>query len=121
MRHRVAGRKLGLPTDQRMALLKNLVSAVIEHEAIETTAGRARETQKMVEKMITGAREDTVHRRRLARRVLGGTARGEMLIAKLFTEVGPRFASRPGGYTRVTKIGFRRGDSAERVRLELVE
>ncbi|MDH7569209.1 MAG: L17 family ribosomal protein, partial [Armatimonadota bacterium] len=79
MRHRVAGRKLGLPTNQRMALLKNLVRAVIDHEAIETTEGRAKEAQRMVEKMITGAREDTVHHRRLARRVLGGNDYGEHL------------------------------------------
>ncbi|MBI3948788.1 MAG: 50S ribosomal protein L17 [Armatimonadetes bacterium] len=121
MRHRVAGRKLGLPTNQRMPLLKNLVQAVIEHGAIETTAGRGRETQRMVEKIITGAREDTVHKRRLARRVLGGTARGEALIARLFNEVAPRYVDRPGGYTRLTKVGHRRGDAAMRVKLELVD
>lgn len=124
MRHRVAGRKLGLPTDQRMALLKNLVQAVIEHEAIETTAGRARETQKMVEKVISTAREDTLHNRRMARRLLGGNARGEALVTKLFTNIAPRFSGRSGpggGYTRLTKLGPRRGDAAERVKLELVE
>jgi len=121
MRHRVAGRKLGLPSDQRMALLKNLVQAVIEYEAIETTAGRGRETQRMVEKVITTAREDTIHNRRMARRLLGGNERGETLVHKLFTEVAPRYANRSGGYTRLVKLGPRRGDGAERVKLELIE
>ncbi|NLC58709.1 MAG: 50S ribosomal protein L17 [Armatimonadetes bacterium] len=121
MRHRVAGRKLGLPSDQRMALLKNLVQAVIEYESIETTAGRGRETQRMVEKVITTAREDTIHNRRMARRLLGGNERGETLVHKLFTEVAPRYANRSGGYTRLVKLGPRRGDGAERVKLELIE
>ncbi|HEX2999521.1 MAG TPA: 50S ribosomal protein L17 [Armatimonadota bacterium] len=121
MRHRVAGRKLGLPSDQRMALLKNLVQSVIEQGAIQTTAGRGRETQRMVEKVITRAREDSLHNRRLARRVLGGNERGEALVNKLFTEIGPRYTSRNGGYTRLTKIGPRRGDAAEVVKLELIE
>lgn len=121
MRHRVAGRKLGLPSDQRMALLKNLVQAVIEYESIETTAGRGRETQRMVEKVITAAREDTIHNRRMARRLLGGNERGETLVHKLFTEVAPRYANRSGGYTRLVKLGPRRGDGAERVKLELIE
>lgn len=120
MRHRVAGRKLGLPSDQRMALLKNLVQAVIEHEAIETTAGRGRETQRMVEKIISTAREDSLHNRRQTRRILGGNARGEYLVHKLFAEIAPRYANRPGGYTRLVKIGPRRGDAATRVRLELI-
>lgn len=121
MRHRVAGRKLGLPTNQRLPLLKNLVRAVVEYGAITTTEGRAKETQRIVERLISDAREDTVHRRRLARRVLGGTALGEALIARLFTEVAPRYANRPGGYTRLTRIGRRRGDAAVLVRLELIE
>jgi large subunit ribosomal protein L17 len=94
---------------------------VIDHEAIETTAGRGRETQRMVEKVITAAREDTVANRRQARRLLGGSNRGEELVAKLFTQIAPRFVGRNGGYTRLTKLGPRRGDAAERVLLELVE
>ncbi len=121
MRHRVAGRKLGLPSDQRMALLKNLVQAFIENESVQTTAGRGRETQKMVEKVISGAREDSLHHRRTARRLLGGNARGETLVHKLFTEIAPRYTDRPGGYTRLVKMGPRRGDGAEVVLLSLVE
>ncbi|MBI2842786.1 MAG: 50S ribosomal protein L17 [Armatimonadetes bacterium] len=115
MRHRVAGRKFDLPTDQRLALLRGLVRALLEHEKIETTEPRAKDVSSIAEKVITTAKEDTLHARREARKVLND----EYLVKKLFDQIAPRFADRPGGYTRITKIGFRRGDAAPMVQLEL--
>lgn len=115
MRHRVAGRKLDLPTDQRLALLKNLVRELIRHESIETTEPRAKEVRGMAEKVITTAKTDSLHARRQARRILND----EDLVKRLFDEVAPKFREKPGGYTRITKIGFRRGDAASMVKLEL--
>ena len=115
MRHRVAGRKFGLPSDQRMALLKNLVRELIRHEGITTTEPRAKEVRGMAEKVITTAKTDTVSARRQARRILND----EDLVKRLFDEVAPKFRERPGGYTRITKIGLRRGDAAQMVKLEL--
>lgn len=117
MRHRVSGRKFGLPSDQRMALLKGLVRAVIKHGAIETTETRAKEVRPMVEKVITTARTNDLHSRRMARRIIND----ESLVKVLFDTVAPKFANKPGGYTRMTKIGFRRGDAAPMVKLELAE
>jgi len=116
MRHRVRGRKLGLPSDQRMALLKGLVRAMIEYGEIQTTETRAKETRPMVERLITIAKADDLHARRQTRRVLND----EDLVKRLFDEIMPRFRTRPGGYTRITKIGFRRGDAAPLVKLEFV-
>lgn len=115
MRHRVAGRKLDLPSDQRIALLKNLVRELIRHEQIKTTEPRAKEVRGMAEKVITRAKSDSLHARREARKVLND----EDLVKRLFDEVAPKFRERPGGYTRITKIGFRRGDAAPMVKLEL--
>jgi large subunit ribosomal protein L17 len=115
MRHRVSGRKFDLPTDQRLALLRNLVRALIRHDAIETTETRAKEVRGMAEKVITTAKTDSLHARRQARRILND----ETLVKRLFDEVAPKFKTRPGGYTRITKIGFRRGDAAPMVKLEL--
>lgn len=139
MRHRVAGRKLGLPSDQRMALLRGLVRSLIMHEAIETTEPRAKEARVLAEKLITLTKQNTVHARREARKVLPpphapkgmlsatGKAQKQMreeLIAndpvkRLFDVVGPKFADKQSGFTRITKIGFRRGDAAAVVKLEL--
>lgn len=116
MRHRVKGRKLGLPSDQRMALLKGLVRAMIEYGEIKTTVTRAKETRPMVEKLITVAKADDLHARRQTRRLLND----EDLVKTLFDEIMPRFRTRPGGYTRMTRIGFRRGDAAPLVKLEFV-
>lgn len=116
MRHRVAGRKFDLPSDQRMALLKGLVKELIRRDAIETTETRAKEVRSMAEKVITKAKTDSVHSRRETRKVLND----EDLVKRLFDVVAPKFQSRPGGYTRMIKIGFRRGDAAPMVRLELV-
>jgi len=117
MRHRVAGRKLDLPTDQRLALLKGLVRALLLHEKIETTETRAKEVRSMAEKVITIAKANDLHARRMARKTLND----EDLVKRLFDVIAPKFAERPGGYTRMTKVGFRRGDAAPMVKLELVE
>jgi len=148
MRHRVDRRKLGLPSDQRRALLVNLTRQFIRHGYVRTTLGRIKELQRVVEKLITTAKEDTLVARREARRILVGhsssnpipdsmlgktpiekinfmrassTLTGEDLVKYLFDEVGPRFKTRNGGYTRITKIGTRRGDGAQAAVLELVE
>lgn len=115
MRHRVAGRKFGLPSDQRMALLKGLLRALIKHGAIETTETRAKEIRSIAEKVITTAKSNDLHARRQARRWLND----EDMVKVLFDTVAPKFADKPGGYTRMTKIGFRRGDAAPMVKLEL--
>lgn len=116
MRHRVAGRKFGLPSDQRMALLKGLLRALIERGEIMTTEARAKDLRSIAEKVITIAKTDDLHSRRMARRWLND----ESLVKVLFDTIAPRFANRPGGYTRITRIGFRRGDAAPMVKMELV-
>jgi len=116
MRHRVAGRKFGLPSDQRRALLKGLLRAMLKHGAIETTETRAKDARIIVENVITMAKTDSIHARRNANRWLND----ETLVKDLFDNVAPKFANRPGGYTRMTKIGFRRGDAAPMVKLEWV-
>jgi large subunit ribosomal protein L17 len=116
MRHRVAGRKLDLPTDQRMALLKGLLRALIKHGEIETTEPRAKEVRSIAEKVITTAKANDLHARRLARRWLND----ENLVKVLFDTIAPKFANRPGGYTRITKIGYRRGDAAPMAKLEII-
>jgi large subunit ribosomal protein L17 len=120
MRHRVQGRKLGLPSDQRVALLKNLVRQLLEHGHVVTTETRAKEVRRMAERLITRGRQDTLHARRLARRVVApNVIGGEDYVHRLFNEIAPRFKDRPGGYTRIIHLGFRRGDAAPMVRLEL--
>ena len=139
MRHRVAGRKLGLPSDQRMALLRGLVRSLIMYEAIETTEPRAKEARAIAEKLISLTKQDTVHAKRQARKLLpaapapkgmlqmAGSAqkkmREEMIandpVKRLFDVVGPKFAEKQSGFTRITKIGYRRGDAAPVVKLEL--
>lgn len=116
MRHRVSGRKFGLPSDQRRALLKGLVRALLIHGTIETTETRAKDLRSVVEKVVTTAKTNDLHSRRMARKVLND----EDLIKVLFETIAPRYANRPGGYTRMTKIGFRRGDAAPMVKMELI-
>lgn len=116
MRHRVSGRKFGLPSNQRKALLKSLVRAVLSHDAINTTEPRAKDVRILVERIITQARKGDLHARRLIRRDLND----ETLVKRVVDEVAPRFSARNGGYTRIVKLGPRRGDCAEMVRLELV-
>jgi large subunit ribosomal protein L17 len=116
MRHRVAGRKFSLPSDQRRALLKGLLRSLIMHGTIQTTETRAKDLRSVAEKVITTARTNDLHSRRQARRWLND----EDLVKELFDNVAPKYANRPGGYTRMTKIGFRRGDAAPMVKLELI-
>ncbi len=143
MRHRVDRRKLGLPSDQRRALLNNLARQLIRHGYVQTTEGRAKELRRIVEPLVTLAKKDTLDARRRARRVLvgHGTAspgyrkiglttdelaercliNGEDLVKHLFDVIGPRHKDRPGGYTRITKLGQRRGDGAPTAVIELVD
>lgn len=139
MRHRVAGRKLGLPTDQRLALLRGIVRSLIMYEAVQTTEPRAKEARAIAEKLITTAKQNTVHARREARKILPaacvpreilsahGDAQKKMRaelqerdpVKRLFDVIAPKFADKQSGFTRITKIGFRRGDAASVVKLEL--
>jgi large subunit ribosomal protein L17 len=116
MRHRKAGRQLRRTSEQRLALLRNLATSLIEAEAIQTTEAKAKELRPFVEKLITKAKSGTLHARRLA----GTHIRKREAADKLFQELGPRFATRKGGYTRILKIGHRKGDGAEIARIELV-
>ncbi|MCW5947421.1 MAG: 50S ribosomal protein L17 [Fimbriimonadales bacterium] len=143
MRHKVDRRKLGLPGDQRSALLSNLARQLIRHGYVRTTEGRAKELRRVVEPLITLAKKDTLDGRRRARRILVGHSsaspamrkigltseqvaersllNGEDLVKHLFDNLGPRFKDRPGGYTRITKTGTRRGDGAPTAVIELVD
>jgi large subunit ribosomal protein L17 len=121
MRHRVQGRKLGLPSDQRVSLLHNQVRQLFQHGAIQTTETRAKEVRRIAERLITTAKRDDLHARRMTRRIIGtATAgHGEDLVKKLFDTIMPQVRDRPGGYTRILKIGQRRGDAAPIVKLEI--
>lgn len=148
MRHKVDRRKLGLPSDQRRALLTNLARQFVRVGYVHTCLGRAKDLQRIVEKLITTAKDDTVAARREARKILVGHSRssamptkvlagktdtekmqilrerslinGEDLVNHLFKNVAPMYANRKGGYTRITRTGTRRGDGAETAVLELV-
>jgi len=117
MRHRVAGRHLKRTSGMRRALFRNLISDLIRHERIETTEAKARSIKSDAEKIITLARRGDLHSRRLALRTISDPE----LVDKLFKEVAPRYADRPGGYTRLVKLGPRHGDAAPMVVLELVK
>ena len=151
MRHRVAGRRLGLPTDQRIALLRNLVTSLLWHGSVVTTEARAKEARGMAEKLITLAKQDNLHRRRQARQVLlprtglirmkegshreapaGGESEKvgqagrsassvENSVRHLFEHVGPQYQDRPGGFSRIVRLPFRRGDGVSQVKLQLVD
>ena len=116
MRHRVKGKKLSRDTAQRKALLRNLVTSFLEKERIRTTLAKAKATRPVAEKMITLGKKDTLHSRRQALRFIYK----KEVVKKLFEEIGPRFSERPGGYTRIIKIGPRQGDGAEMALLEMV-
>ena len=116
-RHRHAGRQLRRTSEQRLALLRNLATSLIENGSIETTEAKAKELRPFVERLITKARSGTLHDRRLAGRHIQKREAAD----KLFQELGPRFAARPGGYTRILKTRHRKGDGAELARIELVE
>jgi len=109
-------RKLGRPTDHRKAMLRNLVTSLLREERIETTVTRAKETKRMADKMITLAKRGDLH----ARRQVLAYIYDEDVVKKLFDEIGPKYADRNGGYTRVLKVGPRRGDAAEMAIIELV-
>ena len=118
MRHRVAHRKLGRTTPHRIALRRNLATALFERERIRTTLPKAKEVRPFAERLITLARreDDRLHARRLAARDI----QDRNVVRKLFDSIGPRFATRPGGYTRIMRLGPRPGDGAEMAILELV-
>ena len=117
MRHQKAGRQLRRTTEQKLSLLRNLATSLILEGAIETTEAKAKELRPFVEKLITKARTGTLHARRLA----GAHITKRSASDKLFQELGPRFATRKGGYTRILKTGHRKGDGAEMARIELIE
>ena len=117
MRHQRSGKKLGRDSAHRRALLANLTSSLIEHGRIRTTETKAKAVRPVAEKMITLGREGTIHARRQALAYL----RTQEIVHKLFSEVGPRFAGRPGGYTRIVKLGPRQGDAAPMAYLEFVD
>jgi large subunit ribosomal protein L17 len=117
VRHQRVGKKLGRDSAHRKALYSNLAGALIEHGRIKTTAAKAKEVKPIAEQMITLARRGGVHARRQALAYL----RSQDVVHKLFSDVGPRFADRPGGYCRIIRIGPRQGDAAEMVYLELVD
>ncbi len=116
MRHHRSGKKLGRDSAHRRALYANLAGALIEHGRIRTTEAKAKAVRPIAEQMITLGRRGDLHARRQAMAYL----RSQEVVHKLFAEVGPRFAERPGGYSRIVKVGPRQGDAAEMVYLELV-
>lgn len=116
MRHRAKGRQLSRTASHRRALLNNMATSLFQHEGITTSTAKAKELRPFAEKLITLARRGDLHARRLAERKIKDRA----VLTKLFAEIGPRFAARPGGYTRILKIGHREGDGAEIARIELV-
>ena len=118
MRHNVAGRRLGRTTNQRKALMKNLATALIQNERIETTLPKAKELRKYVEPFITLAKTDSVANRRLAMARLGSRTAVQKLFAPEFRA---RFSERPGGSTRILKLAHRLGDGADMARVELVD
>jgi large subunit ribosomal protein L17 len=117
MRHQRAGKKLGRDASHRRALYANLAGALIEHGRIKTTEAKAKAVKPIVEQMITLGRRGDLHARRQALSFL----RSQDVVHTLFSDVGPRFAERPGGYTRIVKLGPRAGDSAQMAYLELVD
>jgi len=117
MRHQKTRKKLSRDSAHRKSLLMNLSKELIEHERIKTTEAKAKAVKPEIEKLITLAKKDTLHARRQA---LSTLAQDKFAVHKLFVEVAPRYAERPGGYTRILKIGQRAGDATEMVFLELV-
>ena len=117
MRHGQGLRKLNRTSEHRLAMLRNMMNSLIEHEVIKTTVPKAKELRRVIEPMITLAKQDTVANKRLAFNRL----RSRDSVTKLFADLGPRFAKRPGGYTRILKMGFRVGDNAPMALVELVD
>ena len=116
MRHRKKGRQLSRTASHRRATLRNMATALFRHERIETTSAKAKELRPYAERLITLARRGDLHARRLASRKI----QDRLVLGKLFDDIAPRFAERPGGYTRILKVGNRKGDAAEMSLIELV-
>ena len=116
MRHRNTGRQLSRNSTHRKAMLQNLAASILRHEVVKTTVPKAKEVRRVVEPLITLAKEDTVANRRLAYARL----RDREMVTKLFTDLGPHFKERPGGYLRILKAGFRAGDNAMMAYVQLV-
>jgi len=125
MRHRIAGKKLGRSSGHRTALRRNLVQELLRHERIRTTKAKATVARSSTEKMITLAKRGNAAsdpaRAVYARRLAAARLNDPVIVQKLFDDIAPRFSERPGGYTRVIKLGPRKGDAAEMVLIELVE
>lgn len=117
MRHKIRGRKLGRERDHRVLMLKNLVSSLVEHGRINTTEAKAKEIRSMAERVITYGKKGTVHHRRLTYKIL----KNRDLVKKVFDELAPTFIDRNGGYTRVLKNGYRKGDCAPMAIIEFVK
>ena len=117
MKHKIKFNRLGRKAAHRKALHKNMVTSLFRYERIRTTIAKAKEIRRSAEKLITKARNDTVHNRRIVARMVRDTG----ILTKLFTDIAPRFSDRPGGYTRIIKLGERSSDAAEMVFLEFVE
>lgn len=117
MRHRKSGRHLNRTSSHRQAMFRNMAASLIEHEIIKTTLPKAKELRRVAEPLITLAKEDSVANRRLA----FSRTRNKAAVGKLFSELGPRYQARPGGYTRILKCGFRPGDAAPMAYVELVD
>ena len=116
MRHRKSGRQLNRNSSHRKAMFSNMAGSLVKHEIIKTTLPKAKELRRVIEPLITLAKTDSVANRRLA----FARTRDSEVVGKLFTELGPRFEGRPGGYTRILKCGFRAGDNAPMAYVELV-
>jgi large subunit ribosomal protein L17 len=117
VRHRKAGRKLGRNSAHRTALYRNLAASLVRHETVRTTLPKAKELRRVIEPLITLAKEDGVSRRRRAFARL----RDEVAVGKLFAELGPRYKNRPGGYLRILKMGYRPGDAAPMALVQLLD
>jgi large subunit ribosomal protein L17 len=117
MRHRKSGRQLNRNSSHRKAMFRNMACSLIEHEVIKTTVPKAKELRRVAEPLITLAKSDSVANRRLA----FSRMRDKAVVGKLFSEIGPRYQERPGGYTRILKCGFRAGDAAPMAFVELVD
>ncbi len=117
MRHRKSGRRLGRNSSHRTAMYRNMAASLVQHETIRTTLPKAKELRRVVEPLITLAKQDGVSRRRLAFSRL----RDDAAVGKLFNELGPRFKDRPGGYLRILKVGYRAGDAAPMALVQLLD
>jgi large subunit ribosomal protein L17 len=121
MRHKRAGRQLNRSSGQRQALFRSLTVELLDHEVIHTTEAKAKSIRPQTEKLISLAKRGVLSNRIHAQRLAMARLNNEVVVKKLFNEIAPRYASRPGGYVRITRLGPRKGDGAEMVQIELVE